>query len=180
VSARAAGNRSNILYTYAGLISAELDFVIADDKRLLPRNSDGSSIGWEAWKKFARELQQTSDPGKIHPRFLIAELKCDTRFVHSQNPDLRIIYWVCKRRLMNKMLVVVTTIAVLVGLTLTAMQVGLATKVVSEDGQFQDISYWFAFVVTFFSLCLFANGLLIYGAWEAITILRRQWQARLG
>jgi hypothetical protein len=162
------------LYTYACLISSELDLAIADDKRLLPRNSDGSSIGWEAWRKFARELHQTHDPDKIHPRFLAAEMGYSHHvYGDHRNADLRIIFRNYKRRVIDKIVVVMATLAVFVGLGLTAMQVGLATKAIQKDEYFQFMSTWSAYLVACFSLCLSVVGSLVYLIWWAIRTFRR-------
>jgi hypothetical protein len=166
------------LYTYAWLISSELDFAIADDKRLLPRNSDGSSIGWEAWKKFARELHQTHDPDKIHPRFLAAEITYRYLFDDYRYADLRIILRNYKRRVINKTVVMMTTLAVLVGFALTAMQVGLASEERQKDAGFQDISSWSAAIVVALSISLFAFGSGIYLLWWVIRIFRRYFRHR--
>jgi hypothetical protein len=153
------------LYTYACLISSELDFAIADDKRLLPRDSDGSSIRWEAWKKLARELQQTCDSDKIHPRFLVAELQYRGHHLNRQNGDFRIILRIYRRRLASNVIAGFTTLAVLVGLALTAMQVGLATKSLSDSDGFQALSSWYTLAVTYSSSFFSISGLLSYFIW---------------
>lgn len=63
------------LYTYVCLISAESDFHIAVEKRLLPRDPDDSTITWTQWKYLVRELIAQHQPDKIHPRFYRAELR---------------------------------------------------------------------------------------------------------
>lgn len=63
------------LYTYTCLISTESDFHIAVEKRLLPRESDDSTITWTQWQHLVRELIAQHHPDKIHPRFLRAELR---------------------------------------------------------------------------------------------------------
>jgi hypothetical protein len=58
-----------------------------------------------------------------------------------------------------------TTLAVLVGLALTAMQVGLATQTLSDSAVFRLLSPWYALAVTCSSLVLSLSGLLSYFIW---------------
>ncbi|KAI1170780.1 hypothetical protein F4777DRAFT_591690 [Nemania sp. FL0916] len=63
------------LYTYVCLISYESDFIIANEKRLLPRLDNGSEIQWYDWQKFVTDILAQHDKEKIHWRFRHGELR---------------------------------------------------------------------------------------------------------
>lgn len=58
-----------------GLYIYKLDFHVADEKRLLPREPDDSIVTWTQWQYLVRELIAQPHPDKIHPHFYRAELR---------------------------------------------------------------------------------------------------------
>lgn len=154
------------LYTYVCLISSETDFFVANETRLLPRKSDGSTIKWAAWKKLARELLENHDPDKVHPRFPRAELRMsriDTihRFTRLSSFDP----YLCGRHnysgFFHDNLAWMAAAAVFVALVLTAMQVGLATERLQGDAAFQLASYGFTVFAILGLVCAFGLVILV-------------------
>jgi hypothetical protein len=138
------------LYTYACLISSESDFHIANEKRFLPRTEEDQPMEWATWKTLARGLLRVHerDPGVIHPRFLLAELRLSRLNTVSRltslphfNPYVRSYY--TYGNLFRDNLAWMATTIVFVAVVLTAMQVGLATERLQGDATFQQASYGF-------------------------------------
>lgn len=155
------------LYTYACLVSSESDFFIANEKRLLPRKPDDSTIEWEKWKELVRELLQRYDPAKAHPRFLRAELRLSrintiNRFTRVPPFDPYLRGWRNYGSLFRDNLTWMATATIFIALVLTAMQVGLATEQLQGSAAFQRTSYGFAVFAILGPMCAF--GLVILGA----------------
>ena len=138
------------LYTYACLISSEIDFHFANEKRLLPRKEDGEPIEWAGWKTLARELLRMyeHDPGVVHPRFLRAELRLSRINTISRFTTLPLFSPYVRGRhnygsLFRDNLAWMATTTVFVAVVLTAMQVGLATEQLQGNATFQQASYGF-------------------------------------
>jgi hypothetical protein len=155
------------LYTYACLISSESDFHIANKKNLLPRLANDSTIEWAKWKELVRELIESHDPDKVHPRFLRAELRLSrintiSRFTRLPpfNPYLR--GWRNYSSLFHDNLAWIATATVFIALVLTAMQVGLATERLQGSTNFQRASYGFTVFAILGPMCAF--GLVVVGA----------------
>ena len=136
------------LYSYACLISYESDFLIAIDKNLLPRQSDGSALRWEDWKQFVSEILDCRKKYDVHPRFHRAELRLgrlDTIHRWTQFPPFE--PYVRGRRnyssLFRDNITWLATATIFVALVLTAMQVGLATEQLKESEAFNAASYGF-------------------------------------
>lgn len=136
------------LYTYACLITSETDFFIAQEKRLLPRKSDGTTIEWSEWKSMARSILNGHEPENVHPRFLRAELRLSrintisrfTRFPPFQSYHRG---WNNYSSFYRDNLAWMAAATVFVAVVLAAMQVGLATERLQNDAHFQNASYGF-------------------------------------
>lgn len=136
------------LYTYACLISSETDFYIAQEKRLLPRTANNSTIEWSAWKSIARSILNEHEPENVHPRFLRAELRLSrintiNRF--TRFPPLQSYHrgWNNYSSFYRDNLAWMAAATVFVAVVLAAMQVGLATERLQHDAHFQNASYGF-------------------------------------
>jgi hypothetical protein len=129
----ARGVSRGFLYTYACLISSENDFVIANEKRLLPRiPSNDSPIKWDSWKAIIREVLASYDPGSVHQRFLRSELRLSRiNHIHrlSRWPPFKPYFggWRNYSTLFRENIAWMVAATVFIALILTAMQVGLAT-----------------------------------------------------
>ncbi|KAM0424168.1 hypothetical protein ACHAPT_010537 [Fusarium lateritium] len=155
------------LYTYACLISSEIDFFVANEERLLPRKADDSTIEWAMWKELVRELLERHDPEKIHPRFLRAELRLSrintiSRLTRLQPFDPYLRGWRTYGSLFRDNLAWLATAAIFIALVLTAMQVGLATDRLQGNTNFQRAAYGFTVFAILGPVCTF--GLVILGA----------------
>jgi hypothetical protein len=155
------------LYTYACLISSESDFFVANEKRLLPRDTEDSTIKWENWKKLVRELVKNYDPNKIHPRFLRAELRLSrinniSRFTRLPPFDPYLRGWRNYSSLFRDNLAWMAAATVFIALVLTAMQLGLATDRLKDNRSFQRASYGFTVFSILGPMCAF--GLVALGA----------------
>lgn len=155
------------LYTYACLLSSESDFHIANEKRLLPRKADDTTIKWTDWKNLARELLEAHHPDQVHPRFLRAELRLSRintihRFTRLPPFDPYLRGWRNYGSLLRDNLAWMAAAIVFVALVLTAMQVGLATERLQRDAAFQRASYGFTVFAILGPMCAF--GLVILGA----------------
>ena len=131
------------LFTYTALVMYESDFHIAKERRLIPEE-----VKWLAWKMAIREILSTSPLyTQINPRFHYSELRLSR---------LNKIYFFWKTPMRNYMaqwnqygsflqnhFAWLTTSTVYIAVVLTAMQVGLATDGLQNNGAFQSASYGF-------------------------------------
>jgi hypothetical protein len=152
------------LYTYACLISSESDFIIANEKNLLPRDTDGSTIKWTKWKSLAREILEQHDPDEINSRFERAELRLSRinlihRFTRLPPFDPYLRGWRDYSTLFRENLAWMATATIFIALVLTAMQVGLATDRLQGDVRFQRASYGFTVLALLGPMCAF--GLIV-------------------
>lgn len=155
------------IYTYACLVSSETDFFVANDKRLLPRQAGDKTIEWAKWKELVRELLESHDPDKVHPRFLRGELRLsriNTISLFTSLPpfDPYLRGWRNYGSLFRDNLTWMAAAAVFIALVLTAMQVGLATERLQSNADFQRASYGFTIFAILGPMCAF--GLVVLGA----------------
>jgi hypothetical protein len=147
------------LLSYASLISHESDFLIAQDKHLLP-----TEVEWSGWRTLVWQILAIEEiDRKIDPRFIYGELRLSR---------LNKIYMLSKHRLLQGYMphwnqystffgdnfTWVASATVYIAVVLTAMQVGLATSL-AQTSSFQSAAYGF----TIFSILapLIATGLII-------------------
>lgn len=154
------------IYSYACLISSECDFILANERSLLPC-ADDTTIKWSLWKKLVREVIRSYSPDKVHPRFIRAELRLSrintivvfTR-LSSFNPYIR--GWRSYRSLFQQNLTWLAAVTVFLAVVMTAMQLGLATDRLQRDANFQRASYGFTVFSILAPICAF--GLVVLAA----------------
>ncbi|GKZ98544.1 hypothetical protein AnigIFM59636_003534 [Aspergillus niger] len=161
------------LFSYIALIERECDFAIAQEHHLLPEN-----VTWETWVKLVEQLLENgaANPRNINARYLFGELR-----LSRLNKIYAIRFGNVLRgyqfpyqtygELFRDYLTPLTATTIYVALVLTAMQVGLATKRLSDNLTFQRASYGFTvfsilgpliaiLLVGFIGLFQFINNLL--------------------
>lgn len=133
-----------LLYSYIALIERESDFAIAQDQRLLPLN-----VTWEMWVRLVQELLENRafNPGNVNARYLFGELRLSRLnkiYMFRHGSILRGYHFTYQTytELSYDYLTPLTATIVYVALVLTAMQVGLATKL-GGNVAFQNASYGF-------------------------------------
>jgi hypothetical protein len=142
-----------LLCSYICLVSSESDFFVANEKHLLPRESDGSTIAWPRWKELARELHKNVGLRDVHPRFHRGELRLSRLNAINRMTNVSLFRpylrsWHNYSTYFRDNLTWVATAIIFAAFVLTAMQVGLATDKLRENADFQRASYGF----TVFSL----------------------------
>lgn len=130
------------LYSYAALLSHESDFLIAQNRNLVPQE-----VKWSTWRMLVQQL----DVDNIYPNI-------DRRFVHGELRLSRLnkIYAVSRTPLSGYMarwdqygaffhdhFAWLASATVYIAIVLTAMQVGLATESLAHNNAFQSVSYGF-------------------------------------
>ncbi|KAK3935925.1 hypothetical protein QBC46DRAFT_40663 [Diplogelasinospora grovesii] len=148
------------LFSYAALICHESDFLVARDKHLLP-----AEVAWPAWRTFVKQLDTEHIYQKIDGRFVYGELRLSRLnkiYLLSRRPFLRgyMSQWRQYGTFFQDNFAWLASAVVYVGIVLTAMQVGLATKSLADNDAFQSASYGF----TVFSIVgpLAATGLILF------------------
>ncbi len=151
------------IYSYAALIAYEVDFVLAKEKGLLPRED---ALTWTAWTRFVRQLLvrgQASLHHRMHRRFRYGDIALDMRSVVSdrhrffRGPTLR---WFDAEYL--RCIVVAT---VFLALILTAMQVGLAVEIEASAFRIMCVAFSLSSIIVavgWFSIAA-GEGLWIHG-----------------
>lgn len=148
------------------MISSESDFFVANEKRLLPRHDDGTSIAWGQWKKFVRELIKSHDPARVHPRFLRSELRLgrlNTVYWMTHPPTFRSYFgrWNTYSSLFLDNLKLLAAATIFIVLVLNAMQVGLRTDRLQNNAIFQQASYGFVVFAILAPICAFSAVALL-------------------
>ncbi len=131
------------LYSYTALLSHESDFLIAQEKHLLP-----PEITWCRWRILVEQLDIEHIPPRIDRRFIHGELRLSR---------LNKIYAVTRTPIRGYMadwdrygaffydhFTWLASVIVYIAIVLTAMQVGLATEALGHNKAFQSASYGFA------------------------------------
>ncbi|PYH37328.1 uncharacterized protein BO87DRAFT_404404 [Aspergillus neoniger CBS 115656] len=133
-----------LLYSYISLIERESDFAIAQDQHLLPHD-----VTWEMWVKLVKELLENgaTNPEYVNARYLFGELRLSRLnkiYMFRYGSILRGYHFTYQTytELFYDYLTPLTATIVYVALALTAMQVGLATKL-GGNVAFQNASYGF-------------------------------------
>ncbi|KAI8956698.1 hypothetical protein F5Y11DRAFT_364931 [Daldinia sp. FL1419] len=106
---------------------------------LIPRDDDGKAIKWAKWKEFSREFLRDYGPKKVYQ----SGWRIYSSFLFIN------LSWIAAA-------------AVFLILVITAMQVGLATDRLKDDGNFQYASYAFTIFAVLSPLCVF--GLVVLSA----------------
>ncbi|GAT22370.1 hypothetical protein RIB2604_01504030 [Aspergillus luchuensis] len=133
-----------LLYSYIALVERESDFAIAQDQHLMPHN-----VTWEMWVELVKELLENgaTSPGNVNARYLFGELRLSRLnkiYMFRYGSILRGYHFTYQTytELFYDYLTPLTATTVYVALVLTAMQVGLATKL-GGNVAFQNASYGF-------------------------------------
>lgn len=133
------------LFSYAALISHESDFHIAVDKHLIPPETK-----WSSWRKLVKQILSTDKVyQRINARFMYGELRLgrlNKIYYLSQRPFFRgyISHWHQYSQFLQDNFSWLASMVVYIAVVLTAMQVGLATKLLADNDAFQSASYGFA------------------------------------
>lgn len=147
------------LYSYAGLISYEIDFRLAKERHLIPEDE---TLSWEKWRTLVHQVLTGPAYKAMHPRFMYGELPSvhvnamngmggrSSRFSTTHNSDL---YDYSSLAVFSRNYKVLATATVFIAVLLTAMQVGLATTNLKDNGAFNAVCYGF----TIFSIAIFVG-----------------------
>lgn len=160
------------LFSYAALVRHESDFALAREKRLIP-----AGVRWADWRAFVAELLRDGGTGggggrriydRVDARFHYGELRLSRlnklRFLHTGTAYLP--PWDRYTDFFRDNFAWLAATTVYIAVVLTAMQVGISTKALSEDRAFHAASYGFtvfsilgplvgAFLILAVFLCVF-------------------------
>ncbi|KAI1824111.1 hypothetical protein F4861DRAFT_507365 [Xylaria intraflava] len=148
------------LFSYAALICYESDFLLAQERHLLPRE-----VRWQSWRKLVEELGTEHIYDRIHPRYIYGELRL-SRLNKIESIRAGFSFrgymssWTRYEDFFSSYFTLLASATVYIAIVLTAMQVGLATDALAQNRAFQSASYGF----TVFSIIgPLAAGGLIFG-----------------
>ncbi|KAI0399115.1 hypothetical protein F4802DRAFT_590887 [Xylaria palmicola] len=177
------GSALGLLYTYACLIAHPNDFRLALEQGLIPSDA-GSAPDWETWRAFAVELLHPDIARQVHRRFERGELRLDRLnwiYIFKGLPFSKIYYtpWTTYTDFVTANLSLVAATTVYIVIVLTAMQVGLSTDALKDNGAFQRASYGFTVFailgpIAAGSLVMFALLIQVVPNWnDALAATRR-------
>jgi hypothetical protein len=134
------------LLSYAALIQYESDFQIAKEMHLIPEN-----LTWELWVNFVKELLNSRGNDRhqdnVNIRYRYGELRLSRlnkiSWIHGRLRGYSVSYQTYGEMFTTN-LAPIGAATIYVALVLTAMQVGLATPQLNQNGTFQRWSYGFA------------------------------------
>lgn len=138
------------LSSYVGLIRHEIDYQIAKEKGLLP-----PEVAWASWKLFVRDLRRTQIGQDVDTRFIYGELRLSQLNLIAKFGSFAYVasFMISLSEFVSDNFAWLASVAVFLAIILTAMQVGLATKTLSNSDVFQTVSYRLAtFTVLAFPL----------------------------
>jgi len=130
------------LFSYAALVSHEIDFDIAKQNFLLP-----PEVTWTGWQQFVREIiNHVGDLSQIHRRFVYGELRQSRvdRICNFGRLSFVAYLGVSLTDFFQSNFTWLTSATVYIVVVLTAMQLGLATKPLADNDNFHFVSYGFA------------------------------------
>jgi hypothetical protein len=169
------------LFTYTALISYESDFVIAQEKGLIPK-----TILWEAWRAFAAEILQNHSYNSVNLRYWYGELRLSRlnkiyrfRLGHIFRGYSKVSSHFSYNDLLHDNFAVLAIAITYIAVVLTAMQVGLATQRLVTNQAFQDVSYGFTIFTIIAPLIACASiVLVVIGMMTSNLIATRVYQRR--
>lgn len=130
------------LFSYTSLIAYQSDFDLAKSHGLLP-----STITWESWKLLTSEFLPNHSYSSLNPRYWYGELRLSrlNKIYHLKFSPLRGYSKVASHafyvEILRDNLATLAAVLAYVVIVLTAMQVGLATEKLGQNGAFQNASY---------------------------------------
>ena len=127
------------LFSYSALIRHESDFSLAMQNDLLP-----SELDWAKWRRFVRELLDHLNYDQIDERFIYGELRLSrlNKLQYLRTGNAYISPWNRYGDFFHDNLAWLASATVYIAVVLTAMQVGLATSLATNEA-FQVASYGF-------------------------------------
>lgn len=131
------------LYSYSALICHESDFYLARENRLLPQE-----VEWTEWRVFVAQLDTKHIYDRIDVRFLYGEIRRSrlNRLQYWSSGFSQSSYlprWYRYGEFFHDNFAWLASATIYIAIVLTAMQVGLATKYLSENDVFHSVSYGF-------------------------------------
>ncbi|KAL7916794.1 hypothetical protein GGI35DRAFT_485957 [Trichoderma velutinum] len=156
------------LYSYACLISYEIDFHLAKDARLVPTDE---RFTWTRWVALVDQLEIESIESRMHLRFIYGEisiaLPSSDNYVKSiLSPYGNIFRAQSLQDEFGNYIAILATATVLIAIILTSMQLGLGTSQLRDNNAFNSVSYGF----TVFSILFVVAS----GAWLVLSFGVRQ------
>ncbi|KAL4879456.1 hypothetical protein BJY04DRAFT_229015 [Aspergillus karnatakaensis] len=174
-----------LLLSYAWLISSKIDFQIAQDERIL-----AGDVTWAAWTALVREFLDWFEKGELGPdghshdyvhesnnsinrRYHFGELRLSRlnslyRLTPSTFSPRNLVFGFMSsstwyRAFFERNFSWFLTMLVYMSVLLSAMQVGLATEVLHENGVFQRFCRGFALASILFTVVLVGVIVLLWG-----------------
>ncbi|KAI1125380.1 hypothetical protein F5Y10DRAFT_247293 [Nemania abortiva] len=132
------------LFSYTALISYESDFLLAQEKGLLP-----PSLKWEGWKCVVKEVLQNHDMALVNPRYWYGELRLGRlNVVYRLRGSVfrgysKVSGHATYGDLVADNVGVLATVLGYVVIVLTSLQVGLGVDRLVNDTAFINFSYGF-------------------------------------
>jgi hypothetical protein len=130
------------LFSYTSLIAYQSDFDLAKSYGLLP-----PAITWKSWKLLTSQFLPNHSYSSLNPRYWYGELRLSrlNKIYHFKFSPLRGYSKVASHafyvEILRENFATLAAALVYVVLVLTAMQVGLATDKLGQNGAFQNASY---------------------------------------
>lgn len=159
------------LLSYVALLSSENDFLMARDMHLLPL--EGDLPRWADWQRFAEEILSPAMYKDVHRRYYYGELRLGrlNLICHCVKYSSFMTTWHRYTDFLRDQLGWLAATTIYIVVVLTAMQVGLATEQLQNNGAFMAASYGFT---VFAILGPLAAGSFILGAF--VILVASNWK----
>jgi hypothetical protein len=161
---------NGFLATYARLINHRSDFRIAKDEHLLPEE-----MHWEDWQALGEKLatlmnDMASSRKRSSPRFQFGELRLvRVNMIYRFHPSYRLAHFIrgyhydnrTYQSFLRRNFTWVAVVFAYLTVVLTAMQVGLGTTELRNDGPFNRASYGFTVFAILLPVAALFVGILV-------------------
>lgn len=163
---------TGLLLSYVWLIASTIDYTIAISENILP-----SSVSWERWRNIVRDILHNLDTvtTQIDRRYHYGELRLSRlntlyRIDYSTFSLRNLVYGFMSTptwytRFFERNFSWILAAFIYITVILSAMQVGLATSVLQNDVQFQNLSYGIAVTAI---VIVAAAIVLMLGIWVVL------------
>lgn len=180
------------LVSYAALVAHESDFLIAQEKHLIP-----AEVTWRKWRIFVYQILTSSETAhwEVADRFVYGELRLTRlNLIYFFIGSVTRVYlqrWNSYGSFFKENTQVVIAATAYIVVILSALQVGLATTRLHDNGLLQALSYGFTVfsilapaIAVALILMAFCAGFVFNWIWtertqkERMVLLKRSWSIR--
>jgi hypothetical protein len=168
------------LLSYVALIQYESDFDIAKSSKIIPED-----LSWRAWRSLVKQLLDKPElQGQVHKRFIFGELRLGRlnkiyRYRLLETRGYKFTLQTYQEYFLKSFAPIIAVLGT-IGIVLNALQLGLATAQLQDNGAFNSASYGFTVFTLVLPLAAVASvisgfvWLFISNTWSTIVYWKQK------